>query len=96
MRRHSATVASHRRTTDAITENSFGCQDPVSRETSPSREQVRSERDKLGLTLGVTQTGLQNQQNPNAPTFKERSTEWTYEHGRNGKESSLYFTQERV
>ena len=30
-----------------------------------------------GPTLGVIQTGSQNQRNPNAPTFEERSVEWT-------------------
>ena len=28
-------------------------------------------------TLGVLQTGSQNHQNPNAPTFEEGSIEWT-------------------
>ena len=34
-------------------------------------------RDNLGPTLGVLQTGSQNQQNPNAPTFEVGSIEWT-------------------
>ena len=37
-------------------------------ETSPSRQQVRSEKRKMGPTLGAIQTGHQNQRNPNAPT----------------------------
>ena len=40
-------------------------------------KKVRSQRETLGLTLGVIQTGSQNQRNANAPTFEERSIAWT-------------------
>ena len=39
-------------------------------------------REILGRALGIIQTGSQNQQNPNAPTFEERSVEWTLRSGR--------------
>ena len=45
-------------------------------ENSSSREQVCSRERKLGPSLGVIQTGSQNQRNPNAPTFEERSIDW--------------------
>ena len=32
---------------------------------------------QLGRTHGDIQTGSQNQRNPNAPTFEEKSIEWT-------------------
>ena len=48
-------------TTDAAAENSFRCQDPLPSETSSSHEQVRSEKWKMGPTLGVIRTGSQNQ-----------------------------------
>ena len=44
---------------------------------SRSREQVRSDKGKRELTPGVIQTGSQKQRIPSAPTFVERSTEWT-------------------
>ena len=49
-------------------------QDPIPSKTSSSREQVRSQKGIWGPTLGVIQTGSQNQRNQSAPTF---DIEWT-------------------
>ena len=46
-------------------------------EPSSSREEIRFHKGKSGPTLGVMQTRSQNQRNPNAPTFEERSIGWT-------------------
>ena len=51
-----------------------------------------SEKEKLGPTIGVIQTGSENHRNPNAPTL----IEWTLRMDEKTKESSLYFTKERV
>ena len=42
-----------------------------------SYEHIRAQRKKVGPTLGVIQTGSQNQRHPNSPTFEERSFECT-------------------
>ena len=42
-----------------------------------SRTSMFSKKETLGRTLGVIQTGSQYQRNPSAPTFEERSIEWT-------------------
>ena len=42
-----------------------------------SRTSMFLKRENLGLTLGVTQTGFQNQRNTNAPTFEGRPFEET-------------------
>ena len=42
-----------------------------------SRTGMFLEKEKLGPTLGVMQTGSKNQRNQYAPNFEERSIEWT-------------------
>ena len=43
----------------------------------PESTKFKAPKGYLGRTLGVMQTGSQHQRNPNAPTFEERSIEWT-------------------
>ena len=51
---------------------------PMTRPNSPSsHEEACSEKGNLGTTLGPTQTGSINHQNPNASTFGERLVDWT-------------------
>ena len=76
--------------TDANFENSVGWQDPVTSEIS-SREQMIAQKGRCGRSIGVIQTASQNQRNPNAPTFEERSIEWTSSMKEKNKESSLVF-----
>ena len=52
--------------------HSMTSQVPLPRGTSPSCEPIRTEKRKMGPTLGA-----QNQRNPNALTFEERSIQWT-------------------
>ena len=57
---------------------------------------VLTRKEKLGPPLVVIQTRSQNQRNPNAPTFEDRSIEWTSSMEEKSKESSLDFTHKNV
>ena len=48
-------------------------------------------KGKLGLTPRVIKTGFQNQRNPSAPTFQERSLEWTWSMEEKVRKGSLDF-----
>ena len=48
-------------------------------------------RETKGPTLGVIQTGSQNQRNPNAPRFEERSIEWTLSMEEEARKTSWIF-----
>ena len=50
----------------------------------------------LELTLGLVQTGSQNQRNSNAPTFDDRSIEWTLSMEEEARKAAEIDTQERV
>ena len=72
------------------------CQDPISSGLHHLANKCVLRTEKLRPTLGVIQTGFQNQRNAKSPTFEDRSLEWTLSMEEEVRKAAWIFTKERV